>query len=441
MVGRCGGATGSICWLREFEFASERSASSERSRTLDQFHGVAEAQPRGWMVVRRLFGLVPVVVPKEFELDDLRVWPREELRVAMGVTRAQLAAELDAVRGAWRGLLVGMEPVKPVEVKAPASEFLFGDTQLLERYGFTMRFDSSADRNWFAGRVKDYAKMLDEKFTEGLARNALMNELRLHQLDGALNERSVASVGGAEYRATMKLRVEVDTQYQRQIAQLKELCPWAGLVAGKYAFSGLVSDITQAMQVYYRDGDNRLIDGIFTAAEVQVECRRSAQSPLPRYRAGWVVYAMAARAGLFNPNWKSTLPTSLLRRLDESWKTAMVAAGDATWGEGAGLGGGGCGWRVCGLGGCGWWRRGDAETRRGGAVKGTKRTQWTQGTKWLAHVAERAVESVRELRRWRRGAEGSERVGAVEGRGDESCCAKCACGAADYLLDVGGVFV
>jgi hypothetical protein len=55
-----------------------------------------------------------------------------------------------------------------------------GSDELLRRYAFVIRFTSLDERARFAGRVRDYEKVVNEKFASGLACNALLSELRIH---------------------------------------------------------------------------------------------------------------------------------------------------------------------------------------------------------------------------------------------------------------------
>ena len=52
---------------------------------------------------------------------------------------------------------------------------------------------------------------------------------------------------------------------------------------------------------------------------------RSVQQPEAQYRAGLVVYLNAAKAGLWDPHWRSQFKPIQLKRLDAAWR----AAGDA----------------------------------------------------------------------------------------------------------------
>jgi hypothetical protein len=233
------------------------------------------------------------------------------------------------VRGAWLGVLkaTAPPPASP-EKRAHREEFEFSDDEVLQRHGFTMRFTNMAERAWFTQRVRDWEKVLNEKFAQVLARNALMTELRIFQLDAFLNDPEKCKPGESNWASSLKLRQTLDENYQDQISQIKELCPWAGAVAGKFAFNAVLSDITKAVQEYCARNDTRLIDGIFTATEILVECRHSVQTPEPRYRAGLVVYLNAAKAGLWDRHWQPPFESPALKRLDAAWKAAAIAAGE-----------------------------------------------------------------------------------------------------------------
>jgi hypothetical protein len=306
----------------EFEILTPgQSRPGLMAERLALFHQVASATSRSWTIVRRLFGLVPVIPAATVPGEDLRTWEREELRQALGLTRPQLKQELDAVRGAWQAQKPkdesGGEPEKELR-----EEFRFEDEETLREHGLDMKFESGSERAWFARRVKDYEKILREPFAAVLGRNALMSELRMRQVDNLLNE---SSSRGVEWKGLLKVRQDLDSGYQDLLKQLRELCPWAGAIAGKHSFQGVVSEITAAMQEYHAHGDHALIDGIFTRTEILVECRRSTQVPEPRYRAGLVVYLNAAKANLWNPHWSAPFKAGDLKKLDAAWKAAYAA--------------------------------------------------------------------------------------------------------------------
>lgn len=56
---------------------------------------------RPWLILRRLYGIMPVLIPLDGDADDFRVWSRLELAHALGIDEKKLAAESEAIRLAW----------------------------------------------------------------------------------------------------------------------------------------------------------------------------------------------------------------------------------------------------------------------------------------------------------------------------------------------------
>lgn len=298
--------------------------------SLPELHHALCSRERPWLVVRRLFGFMPQRLPKDYPVDDMRLWDRLELMEAIGITRAQLQQELDGVRGMWAAMSPGGKP-EPEAVSVlkgtPGGEFRFADDELLREYDFRVSFPEGFEaKEWFIRRVRQFEKLLRENMTSGLARNTLMTELQLRRLDETLADPAHGRMGGADWRSGMKLRGELDKTYQDQLAALNKLAPWASELTGKYSFAGTLSDVTRSMMEYHSSGDTTLADGIFTLTEIRVECRRSVQMSEPRYRAGLVVYLNMAKAFLFDPKFKSAFLPGQFKKLDAGWKGAFVEA-------------------------------------------------------------------------------------------------------------------
>ena len=303
--------------------AVELDAPVITSASLPLLQIAVEGREKTWLILRRLFGLMPVTPPKNYPLDDMRTWTREALRDVLGLTAVQLQAELDVVRGIWKQIAP-----KPVQTPAPPPEkTLFADDEVLKKYEFRVSLPDMDERTSFVKRVREFEKLLAEPMTAGIARNALMTELQLRRLDEQMSDVQNGRVGSSGWQANMRLRSELDKTYSDQMAKLDKLAPWSGAVAGKYSFKGQISDITAAYQAYYADRNNQLRDGIFTATEIEVECRQSVQAPEPRYRAGLVVHLAHCREGLFDPNFKPQFTERQLGKLDKAWKAAFIAAG------------------------------------------------------------------------------------------------------------------
>lgn len=291
---------------------------------LTLFHEQVSANERPWMIVRRLFGMKPVVPPASYSLDDLREWDRKDLYTTLGITRQQLLDELAAVRGAWSKIAPKPPPLL-IEEKpaAPSGEFHFAQEALLQKYGFKPKGTVEL-LEWFASRVSDFEKLLNEKVTQGLARNVLMMELEIRQLDELMSDPESNRIGSADWRANQGVRQTMYKTYREQIDQILEKAPWASNIVGKYSVTGQLSEVTKSIQDYQSRGDTRLIDGMNTAMEVRVLCRRSVQTPAPQYRAGLVTFVSAAKAGLWDNNWQSPFERAELKRVDDAWRETFV---------------------------------------------------------------------------------------------------------------------
>lgn len=289
------------------------------------FHEQVSANERPWMIVRRLFGMMPVVPAGNYAIDDLRVWDRRELYTALGITRGQLLEELGAVRGAWSKIVPKPKPLlEEVAPKPPAEEFDFAEEELLEKHGFRLPGARREIRSRFATRVKDFEKLLNEKVTSGLAHNVLMAELQIWLFDEYFTDPDRNRVGSADWRANQNVLQGMHKSYRELMDQILEKAPWASNIVGKHSISGQLSEITRGIQDYQSRNDTRLIDGMYTALEVRVMCRRSVQTPAPQYRAGLVVYVNAAKEGLWDNNWQMPFERSELKRVDDAWRKAFV---------------------------------------------------------------------------------------------------------------------
>lgn len=312
------------------------------------FHGlVAEASrsavtsgamqfQRTWQICRRLFGIMPVLPPASASADDLRVWSRAELEDQLGITAAQLRQELAAGRALWSRQR--RPEVEPVEEKPVGGELHFSDDEILQRFGFPESMfevlgrpaaESYAEKIRFAGRVAEWSKMLEHRMAGTLARQALLNSLMLARGEVALLKINTATMTGEkDYAHKLKQQHELSNAYQAQLVALDKIFPWMGAVGDKTSFQGVVSDLVKGYREYIGDGSMALIDGMMTAAEMQVEMRQSQQIPEPRYRLGLVAHVTAARAGLFDPNWRPMFTDRQLKKLDAGFKEALMRVGE-----------------------------------------------------------------------------------------------------------------
>ncbi|MHB1309878.1 MAG: hypothetical protein ACYC23_22635 [Limisphaerales bacterium] len=303
-------------------------------------HAAIEGSPRTLAVARALYGLHPVILAPDADPAQLRVRTRTELAAELGITRPQLQAEVAAVRG----LLThhdrqastreaAKEPAKPAAPPAPAEDLFTAATQrgetvdpeaLLAELGLAkMEFSDPSERQWFLERVVDWRKFLTHRIAGDLARQSLLTAREIRRLGAEVARLKVTDEQYGLYSRLLETKTK---QYHEQLKALDELDPYQGLMARGQSFSGSMADVTKAIRAWHSDQDHHLVDGIFTASEVQILCRTSAQQPVPQYRADWVVALEAARAGLWDKNWAPTIPPETLRHIGQAWREAFMRA-------------------------------------------------------------------------------------------------------------------
>lgn len=319
---------------------------------LPQFHGIASRFARPWEILRRIFGVNPVIVPLDTDAKYLGIENKIDVAVDLGLDEGELNAELELVGAAWKKVLKNQKPLeKPAESKterkktetvvtpneAPAPQNTasvrvdlpsMGNSErekLLFQYGFSNATfgqidremnEAVAERDWFASRVEELRKLFDEPMVSSLARQALLNEMMLRRVDAKLCVTEVDSTLFAELQET---KTRIEKQYQEQWAQIEELFPQAKHVGNKVSFAAVLSDLVQATRDHLAKGENQRIDGLFTGYEIQIQVREAVQHDI-RYRPGQVAAINEAIGGLWDPNWTRKLTDFQCKQLDEGFK-------------------------------------------------------------------------------------------------------------------------
>jgi hypothetical protein len=333
----------------EFNFADPLHPVPQHAESLADrmrwFHDLISMYARQWLIVRRLFGVAPVIPSAASVPDDLRVWSRAELCENLGLANDELQAELDAVRAVWDGQRrQDAEPeTAPSDLPAARTELDFGDNVLAEfdfsedifeaeewdraanenKGGYKTRKQDSnrSERAWFLKRVKEWRKILSEPMASALARNALLNELHLRRLNFDMARFSPST---PRFKELSGAKQALEETYQSQLQQLDEICPWSAAVGGKLSFRGVVSEMVDAWFAWKANGQRALIDRIYTAAEIEIMIRASAQMPEPRYRLGQNLFIIEAMHGLHDPNYASQLKPRTLKLMDETFKRTIT---------------------------------------------------------------------------------------------------------------------
>ena len=320
-----------------------------------RFHEYAEGESareghHRWFYVRRLYGVAPLIPGAAAQADDLRVWSREELAAATGLKPEQLSEELTRLRvgwEAWQGNQEREQAAGSPPPPATGGRLQLGD-ELLERFNFDktmfdvevyVRLDDGtgefgyrrrpaaktrAEMDWFLAKLArpEWQKMLEEPMAGSLARQALVNELYLRRFDA---EMLTMMPNSPRWKELATSRGQIEKTYQSQMGELQEKFPELA-VAGRVSFRAVIGDLNLAHRQYYGAKDRRLWDKVHTAAELVFLTRTSAQQPVPRYRMGWAVAVVEAMHGLYDPNFRSQLKRSDLRKLDRGFQRGVEEA-------------------------------------------------------------------------------------------------------------------
>lgn len=323
-------------------FSAELGVAAAR---LPEFHAWVSRSPRAWTIVRRLFAVMPLVVPLGGDPDDFRPWSRSELCAALGISEPALGLELEAVRSGWSKLDAPRTQPEP-EAEPPKLgqiELVSSDDDLLREFGFPVELFSGpdadaarADKVWFCQRVREWERLLRDRNASRLAVQALIKDLRLRRANIKLVRDEMKSSASEDMERKRMTAIRdlsesiraMERDYQEQIEALQELAPWFNVTGKQVTVTGSIGEMIKAIQEYESRGDTKLIDGIFSALEIQVMTRTSQQVPTPQYRAGWVTYLNASKGWLWDPDARSEFKQEDLARLDRAWKDSVQAYND-----------------------------------------------------------------------------------------------------------------
>jgi hypothetical protein len=325
------------------DFAALSSDIGILQKDLPAFHAFAQANPQQWAIVRMRYGINPIIPRQGADPDMLRVFTLEEIATRLSLSAPTIAqGHLEVIAAAWRRKVeqeqpaVAPTPQPPANVVAPAPSLKIDaidgitpdQSRLLAEFGFPPEIFDGLDRPtrirdaevaWFGARVEELQKMFREPMAKSLARQALLNELFIRRFDDQLTRTPVAS---ELYLLLSAGKQETEKIYQKQWEQLEEICPYIKGAIGKRTFAGVVSDLLDAWIAWKADGNNELIDGVFTNFEVQVQMRQSQQAEV-KYRPGLVAAINEAKEGIADPKWRRRIPHKILKMLDAGFLEAI----------------------------------------------------------------------------------------------------------------------
>lgn len=312
--------------------------------SLPRWHVSMSAEPTTWWVIRRLFAVCPLLGVEDTE--ELRVWSDSEILERLSAERGERLPSsyvqelLDVAVEHWE------KYGKPRAVALPTSAFDeptkksdAEDEMLLRKYGFR-NVEDEDEKLYILDRLTVFAPWLENGQTKAIALLAIKQEVHLFfSLDPSIQiaRRNVRNdeesnvpnkVHSAQLDALQK-------SSEKAMASLKEMMETLGMteemnpsLSKKMAFKDAISEITLAIQQYKSNGDNTLIDGMFTAAEVKLLITPQELRP-PQYRPDVVLSGFEALEHLWEKDWKPTpIQRSVHRKLLSVFQRSMSAIYD-----------------------------------------------------------------------------------------------------------------
>lgn len=287
-------------------------------------------------MVRMLYGIRPIHAAGRDE-RYARVWALDEVAAEMNTNGEQVRLMLSMIRDGWhkeklhrpiakpepepqpprqpkrreREKAASPEPTPAPAGWKPASPVSEQDIETLRNFGFGPDiFDlygrseatRSAEIAWFVARLAELKRVFEEPMAKTLARQAILNELSMRRIDDEMTKLPPAHQKFWELQETKR---KIEATYLTQWQQLEASCPFIKSMQTKAAFAGVVSELFDAYKSYRADGSNELVDGLFTAMEIQILLRASQQDPNVRYRPELSIAWNESKRCLWDPRFRS----------------------------------------------------------------------------------------------------------------------------------------
>ena len=101
----------------------------------------------------------------------------------------------------------------------------------------------------------------------------------------------------------MQRRSSLQSTYENTLERLGATQEQNPGYRAKVAFGDSLGHLAKAMQEYYADGNNALVDGLFTAAEIKLLVTPTSLRPA-QYRPDLPMLVEQWRANFWNPEWE-----------------------------------------------------------------------------------------------------------------------------------------
>ena len=326
-------AEGGAQLCRDFDIAVAQATQ------LEEWHATFAPQEQMWLVLRRIYTVAPLL--GEATSDDLRRWNSAELADALGLDEKIIEGILSEARLRWRRARVqsGIDRSDRKEPTSEARPLTTADVEkLVIRYGFNFILDEE-ERRWVANRCRDLEPYLEDESARSIARNAIQQELniyfvidrriqRLRDIDPQGTPEEIhrkREVVDDKILELIESRQKAVSSYENTRKTLGDTPAQRKSIGQRMEFHDCMSGVIEAVQEYYSNGNHALIDGLYTAAEVELLLTETSLRPA-QYRADVVLGVAEAKIGLWDKEWElKGFPRESLRKLLKGFRSGIDA--------------------------------------------------------------------------------------------------------------------
>jgi hypothetical protein len=326
--------------------AGSLTSEAALAEQLKLWHAALAPHEPAWSILCRLYGNAPLYGVED--PDELRPWSVEELAKARGLTPEEITAHVDGAKTFWKRWRLSKEQgagsresgIEPVGVVNPPDE---DETErLLDEQGF-VEVENSEERKYIASRIKELRDWLENESTRAGTRSMIQQEVGIFfVLDPTIRDlrkkirtemakpgRSSLEKENQQLLALLKQRGDMQQQLDSSSKAIGLNEGSSGSLRKKLAFNDCLGTLVKALQVFYSDDSRALIDGIFTAAEVELLTTPTELRPV-QYRPDLIVTLHEAKAHLWERDWSPTpLSRRACRKLAEGFKHGIALVSDA----------------------------------------------------------------------------------------------------------------
>ena len=239
----------------------------DRAEQLTKWHADVATVQEVWGILRRVYRLAPLLGGTR---DDLREWTMEEIAREATVPVKRIEELIEETKVYWarksseRNLLhqavAGLRTLDEESVE-----------KLLSQHGFSEV--PAAERKYLATRILEFQHLLEDEQGAHLARSALMQELILREYDRRIlveMQKPAVATSQKGLDELIDKRGRQQGVYESTLEKLGATHEQNPGYRAKVAFGDSMGHLVKAVQEYYRDGNNELVDGMFTAAEIKL---------------------------------------------------------------------------------------------------------------------------------------------------------------------------